>query len=144
MLPTVVELTGARLPEGVQGESLVELLETGRAPERDTAFVVGPPPRLAASWRRGAAKYIRTPRAAAASRPHRPVHQLFDLSRDPGERQNRGPREPERVGSLGRELDARLSRSRSLHSQLLAGEADSNLELPEAEAERLRGLGYLD
>lgn len=63
--------------------------------------------------------------------------ELYDLRRDPGERENLAAREPEQVARLGAALEAHLERQRALGTVAPAPRLDAE------ERELLRGLGYL-
>jgi len=65
-------------------------------------------------------------------------YELYDLERDPGERENLASSRPE----LLQEMLAALSRTQDVEAESAAGDEDAALD-PE-EAERLRKLGYVD
>jgi arylsulfatase A-like enzyme len=134
IFPTVAELFDLSVPEGLDGASVLDLLlpgddpldrevyaevhhapgdPRGREPEMYT-LVVGP-------W-----KYI-----------HRPAtgkHELYQLSEDPGEVENRFEGEPEIAGRLLAQLIARGA---------LGGGAVSLEGLSQETLEELQALGYL-
>src|SRR5262245_14203684 len=103
VLPTVLELLGVPAPGDVQGESLRPLYDGGAAPPR---FVLAETkaPRENYAWsdldaiRVGGLKFIRAPRA-----------ELYDLSVDPGETENRFPARPDDASRLASELEHRLA-----------------------------------
>jgi arylsulfatase A-like enzyme len=155
LMPTVLELVGADLPEGLQGESLVPLLEGRTRPERPV-FFEDPTGIVRFGVRYHDVKRILSPGIENHDlipliRQYADVialdrfegildeEQLFDLARDPEERRNllAGPRAPElRDKYAARLADWKklLERTRRETGQL--GSVD-----PE-DLERLRELGY--
>jgi uncharacterized sulfatase len=103
VLPTVVAATGAALPPDVQGQVLPDVTHPVLAEEDINPFLVS---RYGEVYDRavrvlydGSYKLISTSRGA---------HMLFDLARDPDERHDLAPHEPERVSALRGRLEALL------------------------------------
>jgi arylsulfatase A-like enzyme len=90
-LPTAVELAGAKLPAGMKtdGHSLVSFLKGGEAPKRDYFY-----------WELHEGKAIQAIRfgdwKAVRNGPKSKV-ELYDLSRDPGEKNDLAGTNPELV-----------------------------------------------
>lgn len=139
LLPTLLEFLEIKLPNAVQGRSLVPLLRGERLPEQP---LLGE--RL--SWSKAQKKSLRGERykfiapwksAAPSRRPQRPAEpELYDLVRDPAETLNLAPGKPEVVAELTRRLEA-----------LAAGGSSDEKEEPEPDDRRLReelqALGYV-
>ena len=142
-LPAGVRVKGAVGARGPGGHAWPTSRDRGRPARRLAPAAVDDGPRLLApplyaetlapaldfgwsdlrAWRDGRYKYIRAPRP-----------ELYDLVADPGEEHDLAAREPARVQSMARALDAafpRLAKGRA--SRVLDAEA----------AERLRALGYV-
>jgi arylsulfatase A-like enzyme len=103
VLPTVLEATGAPLPPGVQGEPLGHVDHATLAEEDIDPYLVA---RYGSQYDRsvrvlydGDYKLIRTSRGESM---------LFDLARDPEERNDLAAAEPERAATLLRRLEATL------------------------------------
>jgi len=132
LMPTVLELLGQKVPRGVQGLSAVPLLDGRGDRLRDAVYLETYSPRLyferceLLGWRDRRFKYIRAPRP-----------ELYDLQRDPAERDNIVARAPERA----RRMDDALKRFVALAEQSPAPSAAQDLD-PEAQA-KLESLGYL-
>jgi arylsulfatase A-like enzyme/cytochrome c-type biogenesis protein CcmH/NrfG len=128
VLPTALARLGVSAPPGVQG---VDLLAGGAEPRRLLALVESWYPRHHYGWSElvgvqdGRYKLIRAPR-----------RELYDLERDPGERDNLEAREPQRAAALERALDGMLAE--------VGAPQTAAPRPPDAEsAARLRALGYL-
>ncbi|HSD65474.1 MAG TPA: tetratricopeptide repeat protein, partial [Vicinamibacteria bacterium] len=127
VLPSLLDLAGLSVRTDVDGRSLrpaIEGQEMGDAPAyAETLYPLrelGWAPLFA--WRTAGHKMIEAPRP-----------ELYDLESDPGEAQNRAPRESARLAEMKQKLQAELARS----APAAAAELD-----PET-AERLRALGYV-
>lgn len=151
LMPTMLELSGLELPEGMQGKSALPLLGKGDGTTGD----------------RGRPIFIDRPHAVHFASPYpgdtgayavihegwklvwnfkkpegstKPDFELYDFRRDPGDRQNIAARHPEVVARLFKlikswEKDAAASR-------LPSGEEEARGMSPEERA-RLRALGYI-
>ncbi len=128
LAPTLLELAGAPALEGVDGRSLVPLIE-GRPS--------GPPPALYAETY--LPKYymnwapLRALREARYKLIDAPRPELYDLREDPGEQHNLYAEQPGRVAVLRRELERWAG----------GGGALSLGELDREATEKLAALGYL-
>jgi arylsulfatase A-like enzyme len=99
VLPTVVEVSGARLPEGVQGEPLDRVTHASLAEEDINPFLVA---NYGEVYNRSVrVMYDGSYKLISTSRGER---MLFDLAQDPGETTNLADAEPERTASLLRRL----------------------------------------
>jgi len=129
LMPTVLEIAGLRVPDGLDGQSLAPLI-TGRSTrEPGPAYLESYHPRL---WwgarellglRSGRWLYIRSPRP-----------ELYDVDKDPGEANNLAAAQPEELARLSARLDAQKGAA-----DPLAGRAATDPET----AGRLRALGYV-
>ena len=129
IVPTVLDLLGLQAPTEADGRSLLTLV----AGERDTVYVESLTPYLEHGWAplfalRGVqSKYIEAPRP-----------ELYDLSTDPGETDNRWDRaEPGTRDALARALEGLLAGWPPLED--VAGQA---LALDDETRARLVALGY--
>ena len=132
LLPTVLDLAGLKTPAQVQGVSLRNGLEGGRAPDaRRTLYCESlHPAQFACSPLNGivegAWKYIRAPR-----------QELYDLTKDPGEKSNVIEKEPQVAERLRDRLDEMLPEMEAAAPQRGPTTAD-----PDAVS-RLQSLGYI-
>ena len=104
ILPTLMELIGASIPEQTQGKSLVSFLKEGRAPER---YAVSERGYKIASiqnerWKLIAYRYLEQD----------PALELYDLAADPKEQTNLAYKNPEMAESLLSKLRTILEESR--------------------------------
>jgi arylsulfatase A-like enzyme len=134
VLPTIVELVGARHAAPLQGRSLVPALAGGALSER--ALFFGEP--CFGGDQRGilsdGLKLIVTERAG---------NLLFDTAVDPGERDDLALRADARLAALTAELERHGRDSRALRAQLVGASVEEPQELTPRELETLRDLGYL-
>lgn len=128
IFPTVLDASSIPLPGGVQGRSLLPLLEKDE-PTGPEAYAECYVSELNFHWaplialRDGRYKYIDAPRP-----------ELYDLASDPGETRNLAEHEPDRLGRM----KARLNR-------LVEGfptSLSSRIQPDQKTIERLRSLGY--
>jgi arylsulfatase A-like enzyme len=134
--PTVTELTGVSLTSGtLPGVSLVRTIR-GEVDPRLAApreLIHQNAHNLAVAVRDGGWKLIwpmATDHPLLSGKP-----ELFDLSRDPGELEDRAAAEPERVAALRKHIERWIAKGP------IARENGPHLD-PEA-VDRLRALGYL-
>ncbi len=132
VLPTVAELAGVSVPEGVEGESLVGTWSRGESIDsRRFAYAE-------ADHRNDEDDILRMVRLGAVKLIHNRVtlqSRLFDLRRDPREVEDLAEKDPETL----RTLDAALRNYMDL-------ELESTADLPpltDEQLERLRSLGYV-
>lgn len=131
VLPTVLEVLGIAPVEHFQGRSLLPLIAGKESGSREVVATLHRYERNSmASLTQGDWKYIHHDVDPAS-------HRLFNLARDPGERSNLLSTENRRAQAMAAHLSAVVERDRS--RQLVAPRA----RLSEAQAERLRALGYL-
>jgi arylsulfatase A-like enzyme/Flp pilus assembly protein TadD len=131
ILPTVLDLAGLQAPDGIDGESLVPLIEREGGKDRE-AYIETFYPRENYGWSEltgivsGDWKYIRAPKP-----------ELYNLRDDPVETRNEVASAGDVASALGRKLEALVRRS--------AGVTDSPTKaLTAEEQERLRSLGYVN
>ena len=140
VLPTVLELLDARMPEHVQGRSLLDVAR-GKDPIERSVFSTWPRQRMYA-LRRGRWKLVERPEWKEKRGEAR--FELYDLEADPGERIDllAAPTpEQDRVrAELADELELIRSASARFQARL-----DGGVEVPLDESERaeLKALGYL-
>ncbi len=127
IMPTVLGVLGLPVPDKVQGRSLVPYIE-GRASTDLDVYMETFYPRENFGWAAltglvsGPWKYIEAPR-----------RELYDLSADPGENDNRAGRD-----KAADEFQVRL------RSLLKEGTASSRRAASESDMARLRSLGYVE
>ena len=122
---TLLDLAGGGAGPTLPGRSLVGAL---RGPLRSSLYAETLAPRLdfgwsdLRAWREGRYKYIRAPRP-----------ELYDVTADPGEKDDLSARQPEVLARMAAALDRALAAS---------GESSTARALEPEAAERLRALGY--
>lgn len=131
LLPTLLDLFGRPVPRGLPGRTLRPLLEKGRGGDRPIFLELHPPKPAAFAVRDGDFKLI-----ADADDPG--AAELYDLGKDPGERQNLATSEKRRVEKMNDQLRRWL---RSLPRAPDRGHRDTN---DQELLEQLRALGYID
>jgi arylsulfatase A-like enzyme/Tfp pilus assembly protein PilF len=130
VMPTVLDLLGVRAPAAVQGASLVPLArgKTLSLLAHSESWY----PRYHYGWsdlqtiQDGRFKYVRAPRP-----------ELYDLSRDPAEKDDLSLREPTRVTAMERALAAHLASTENRAAAKGPQTIDSETQ------ERLSALGYV-
>lgn len=140
VMPTVADLLGVELPGSLDGRSLRSVMTGDESRERLALLSQTKDGPKRVGLRAMGHKYIRTVQGAGQVKPLNPtppLQQLYDLSADPGERDNLVPRRPEMVRLLDQMLAERWLGYDVTISPELANEADPAL------LERLRSLGYL-
>jgi arylsulfatase A-like enzyme/Tfp pilus assembly protein PilF len=131
---TVLDLTGVPLPAGARagGRSLAPALRGGDEPIEQPLYAESLVPLLHFGWsdlrvlREGRWKYIQAPRP-----------ELFDLSSDPGETDNRAAAEPARASAFQAALGKVLDEERR------AASAGPSGAVPVELLEKLGALGYV-
>ena len=164
LMPTLLEVTGRHLPEGLQGQSLVPLMTAAR--ELRTADVTESTLASLAGnlgWqRRPAVSERATTQQSGGPRPRedeaisivldgwklihntksssgKPEFELFDHAKDPLDLENVADKHPDVVEKLLGELEA----WRGLTQAGKLPPADSTEGLSDEELQRLRSLGYI-
>ncbi len=140
LLPTLIELAGGEAGPGIEGDSLLPLLEPGAAAGRSEGLA----DRLLLStmdtFRRPAASLVRGRyKLIELRRPgHAPSRQLFDRTADPEELHDLAAERPLLAGVMARHLREQLD--------LAAGSAVDavTVELDEDTRRRLQALGYIE
>lgn len=133
VFPTILDVVGVASPPGLQGRSLMPLVEggDGGVGVRTVVSSLGRFPSQAAdSITLGDWKYVE-PRHGTEG------HLLFQLSADPLEQRNAIERRPEAAERLAAALAERLAESRARRAE------PGSAELSPEEVEQLRALGYL-
>jgi len=131
VMPTLLELAGAEIPAGVQGSSLMQIIEgTARPPY--IAFSESP---WIGGQRAVALGGLQLVTSFDGSGPA-----LYDLAADPVELQNIAEQNPDKVAVLERHLEAwsKMVAATSLDPELRTEE-----ELDDATLEQLKSLGYI-
>ncbi len=131
VMPTILRHLGLPVPAGVQGRSLLSVME-GKPQGESPLYAETVLPRLHFGWselrslRRGRYKYIEAPRP-----------ELYDLTADSGEIKNLAAQQTALTNSLRSEL------GKFLGSVPAAAQAKSTLPDDPALVERLKSLGYV-
>jgi arylsulfatase A-like enzyme len=142
LVPTILHLVGIDSRGPFAGDVLLDPSKTVAAATGGKAFTVGRPADSQLLWRRGDLKLIRDHRRPDRRRRDHAEHELYDLEDDPGEtRDLAAERQPE-VRSLELELEEHVRASRQRTQT--GGFEEEVVELPDAEQERLRALGYVE
>ncbi|HOC42375.1 MAG TPA: sulfatase-like hydrolase/transferase [Thermoanaerobaculales bacterium] len=131
VMPTILELQGVALPAGVQGASLLPMLDgTARPPY--VAFSEAPGLGRQRAVALGGLHLVRPLDGGAAA--------LFDLAADPAEFTDIAAANPDKVAVMERQLDAwgKMVAAASLDPELKTAE-----ELDDATLDQLRSLGYI-
>jgi len=127
VLPTVVDAVGIAPPGGLDGESLLPAIETGRHTAAPSYFEA-----LSASLNRGWAPLVGVV-SGSLKYIDLPIPELYDVASDPAELQNLSASRP-----------ADLRQMQALLGQLRADDRGSARTPENADTrERLRSLGYL-
>lgn len=128
VMPTLLDLAGQATPAGLDGRSLRPALE-GMSMGDEPAYIESLLARRHLGW-----APLHGLRSAAWKLIEAPRRELYDLDRDPGERDNVIDAQGERAASLARRLQADM---RATAAQATKAPTDREA------AERLRALGYL-
>ena len=133
VMPTILELLGVPAPPSLQGQSLTPLLHDAFAsPAAEGAVSEYSDGRLYESLRRGGLSYI----------VDGPEERLFDLVRDPAERQNVLATRPEEAAAMRAALERWRRNCRALVP--LLGPRGGTIAPSDETARRLRALGYME
>ncbi|HEY8514410.1 MAG TPA: sulfatase [Candidatus Binatia bacterium] len=141
LMPTVLALTGVPVPEGVQGTSLVPLLDGARDGGPRYVFMESgklTPSQL--SVRKGAWKLVHLRAAGDRAWLGRKELELYDLSRDPKEERDVRAEHPEIAAELETTLATWLRETPRYKG---TGKTDLR-QLDERTQDMLRALGYIE
>lgn len=151
--PTLLDLAGLNIPDNMEGESLVPLLE-GKTLPFLPAFAESAPfrhqfpqqPRVHFKGNKGKWRMVRTERWKLIMIPHPDgdIFELYDLQSDPGETKNLYNDLPGEVGKLWPTLEAWLQQDTQRDVDRSAEEAQSLDELDPATRQQLEILGYIE
>ncbi|MDE2850752.1 MAG: sulfatase [Acidobacteriota bacterium] len=140
LLPTLIEIAGAEAGPGIDGDSLLPLLEPGAAAGRSEGLA----DRLLLStmdtFRRPAASLVRGRyKLIELRRPgHAPSRQLFDRTADPEELHDLAAERPLLAGVMARHLREQLDLA------AVSAVDAVDVELDEDTRRRLQALGYIE
>jgi len=135
VFPTILELAGLPLPEGIAGISLLRPADGERPAYSETLYEHFP--RLAKPGEELAS--VRIDGWKLVSGPDR--EELYDLNADPREERNVAAAHPERLAQLRTALEAlRVGRPQDARPR----EIDLSEEEKREHIERLRSLGYVE
>ena len=127
VMPTVLDLLGIEAPAGIRGQSLRPFLD-GEPYSAPPSYFEALNPNLTRDW-----APLRGVVAEGYKLIDLPIPELYDLTRDPGEKRNLYRERPE----IAHRLEGKLT-------ELTEGEASVEAALPNRETvEKLRALGYL-
>ena len=133
VMPTILELLGVSAPPSLQGQRLTALLHDAYgSPAAEGAVSEYGDGRLYESLRRGGLSYI----------VDGPEERLFDLVRDPAERQNVLATRPEEAAAMRAALERWRRNCRALVP--LLGPRGGTIAPSDETARRLRALGYME
>ncbi|MBI2881935.1 MAG: sulfatase, partial [Candidatus Tectomicrobia bacterium] len=134
--PTLLEAAGLPRGKRMQGKSLAKLAADGETAAGSPALSeLNLEGQVMSSSRADRWKWIR----ANPGNPRRlPPESLYDITKDPGERENLAGREP----ALGREMDQKLKGA--LDAARKGAVPQEKVTLDPATEERLRSLGYIE
>jgi len=127
--PTLLDYLGLPIPGSIQGVSLLPLFDGGSSSTR---------PVVMSSWRTGGSQALRVEDWKLIL--HDGTKELYDLKRDPLEREDLSAQEPERAAALEAHLRMLTSASEAIQEGVQAG---SPVKPDEETVEQLRELGYL-
>jgi len=130
--PTALALLGLKLMPGVQGISLLPLVEHPTEDIGLAAYGESVNAHEAYGYAR-----VRTLRIDGWKYIHAPTPELYDLTSDPGERVNLAQREPARVTAMRDQLEAVIAEANPQSTRPSAPQLDA------AAVERLAALGYV-
>lgn len=136
VLPTVLEILGVEVPDGIQGRSLVPFM-TGEVPGGSTTRTREPiyaetlSPRITRNWGEQRALFVDDYKYI-----HGPRQELYDLAEDPNEIDNLLTESPEVAQGMRRKLEEYLA------EHAVSG-MDASVAVDEETARRLQALGYL-
>lgn len=127
--PTVLDALAVAVPSTMQGDSLLRVARTGSSADRPAYARTEYPHRaygwsVLESWRTGKYLMIRAPHP-----------ELYDLSKDPGAKQNLASSMKATLDTLAGQLDS--------FDKRLSGAASAGPQLSSSEIQKLASLGYV-
>jgi arylsulfatase A-like enzyme len=131
IMPTILELSGAKAPPNMEGRSLLPLITQDDPEWTELAFAE-------ADWKNevyDVKRAVRTGRYKLYYDRHTKEEELYDLLLDPAEKRNILKELPDVAASLRKELKAWMATERG---------RPAKMRLTEDEKKRLRALGYFD
>jgi len=134
LMPTLLDLAGVPIPEGVQGRSLLPLM---RGEEAGPRYAFGESPFF------GQRRFVADGERRLFVAKENPVRELFGFRADPLELNDVSAEHAEEVERLARVLAEWEERVQRAAIQLVGSEGAEEVEpLPEEIREQLRALGY--
>jgi tetratricopeptide (TPR) repeat protein len=141
VMPTVLEAVGLRIPEAVQGESLLSLIKEPAGKTRNGSTAPGTPdrpayaetdyPRRAFGW-----SSLRSLRAGKYLFISAPKRELYDQRNDPAAAHNVATASPAVSDTLAAKIEEFRGRTRAVAGNAAAG-------LSSQQVEQLNALGYI-
>jgi arylsulfatase A-like enzyme len=151
VLPTVLDYMDITYDGPMQGTSLIELMEEGSRPREPAAmseFTFSGPEQKAVII--DGYKYVHTrnpdEKKGGVGYRYIPEHALFDIEKDPGEKNNIYAENKELAAEMSATLENKLAESRDIRALLKARKdagGDAGAALPEDVIDSLKALGYL-
>jgi arylsulfatase len=142
VVPTVIQLAGLPMPEGVEAPSLVPWIEGGSSPAAPVFSEAGYQYDYLLAMRDGGWKLIHAPNPLDRLIMRNSEYELYDLASDPGETNNRAGEEPARVAKMRETLEAW---AKPWREKAYAGHVPLTTDtLPPDLTEQLRTLGYVE
>lgn len=135
LLPTILEITGIDAPAGMQGRSLLPMIEGG---EQGDELTLGRHKTI------GSRYSLRDDRFTLIHDFQLGTSELFDRIVDAEERNNIAETHPEDVARLVGRLETMVAANANIASRFPPTEAGHEAIITAAEAEQLKAIGYTD
>lgn len=140
--PTLLELVDSTPHNGFQGQSLLNVLRQQGAAE-DRVAIAFDEALGAQLIREGTHAFIQYPEDGSLA--GRPTEELFNLKRDPFQRQNHARARPKFAARMSQRMQDMHRRSLTLHEAVATAESTSEpVTISEEARAGLRALGYID